>query len=233
MHRRVSEVMTAAADVAAVGKQTPFKEIVRLLEERHVSGVPVVDDDGIVVGVVSEADLLARERYPHGSAETTLVEGLRHRAELHKAGALTAAEMMSCPAITIRAVATVREAARALAKAGVKRLVVVDEAGRLAGVVSRADLLKVFLRPDQEIYRELVEEVAPAGEWAPPHALHVEVADGVVTLRGQVERHSQIAMLAHLAEAVDGVVRVECHLGYRVDDRAVPVPLPGVWLRQT
>jgi CBS domain-containing protein len=232
MHYRVSDVMTAAADVAAVGKRTPFKEIVRLLEERHVSGVPVVDDDR-VVGVVSEADLLATERYPHGGAEATLVEGLRHRAELRKAGRLTAAEVMSSPAITIAPSATVREAARLLASAGVKRLPVVDQDGRLAGVVSRADLLKVFLRPDEEIHRELVEEVAPPGEWAPPHALCVEVAYGVVRLRGQVERRSQIATLAHLAEAVDGVVRVECHLGYKVDDRVAPVPVPGMWLRQT
>jgi len=207
--------------VVVVEGRASFKTIVRLLEECRISAVPVVDDIGVVVGVVSEADLLAKERYPHGHSGLNTVEALRNRTALHKAEGVTAAELMSSPPVTAPLGTTLTEAARLAARAGVKRLPVVDDKGRPVGIVTRSDLLKVFLRPDEEIRHEVAELVQP-GVWASPLIVDVTVADGVVTLRGQVQRRSLLAVLARIAEGVDGVVKVECELGWEVDD-TVPV----------
>jgi len=178
-----------------------------------------------VVGVVSEADLLAKERYPHGRQGLGAAEALRQRAALHKAEGVTAAELMSSPPVTVPQGMTVAEAARLAARAGVKRLPVVDAAGHPVGIVTRSDLLKVFLRTDEEIRREIADVVQP-GVWASPMTVDVEVADGVVTLRGQVRRRSFAALLVRMAESVDGVVRVNRELGWDVDDTILsPVPL--------
>src|SRR6266540_2794232 len=155
MRRKVEDVMTA--EVVTVEQGTPFKAIVRLLEEQRISAVPVVDEHGTVVGVVSEADLLAKERYPHGRNGLSAVEGLRNRTALHKAEGVIAAELMSSPPVTARLGSTIGEAARLAASAGVKRLPVADEQRRLVGIVTRSDLLKVFMRPDEEIRREVAE----------------------------------------------------------------------------
>ncbi|HZC99632.1 MAG TPA: CBS domain-containing protein [Actinomycetes bacterium] len=223
MRRKVEDVMTT--EVVTVRRQEPFKSIVRLLEECRISAVPVVDDRGVVIGVVSEADLLAKERYPHGRAGLSTVEGLRNRTALHKAKGVTAAELMSSPPVTVQLGSTVGEAARLCAGAGVKRLPVVDGRGRLVGVVTRTDLLKVFMRQDEEIRREVAELIHP-GVWASPLAVDVTVADGVVTLRGQVQRRSFVAVITRMAEAVDGVVKVERELGWDMDDTVLP-PLPA------
>ena len=223
MRCRVEDVMTT--EVVVVAEQTSFKAIVRLLEEGRISAVPVVDDSGVVVGVVSEADLLAKERYPHGSRGLNAVEGLRNRTALRKAEGAIAAELMSSPPVTVRQGTTVAEAARLAARAGVKRLPVVDDQGRPVGIVARGDLLKVFLRDDQEIRREVAEFIQP-GVWAGPMTVDVTVADGVVRLRGRVRRRSFVAVLARMAEAVDGVVRVDCELGWDVDDTVLAPVTP-------
>jgi CBS domain-containing protein len=227
MRRKVEDVMTTA--VVTVQQSTPFKAIVRLLEEQRISAVPVVDEHGTVVGVVSEADLLAKERYPHGRNGLSAVEGLRNRTALHKAEGVIAAELMSSPPVTARLGSTIGEAARLAASAGVKRLPVVDGQGRLVGIVTRSDLLKVFMRPDQEIRLEVAEVIKP-GIWASPLTVEVSVTDGVVRLRGQVQRRSYVALLTRMAEAVDGVVKVERELGWDIDDTVLP-PLPAAPLR--
>lgn len=215
MRRTVKDVMTTR--VVVVRAEAPFKQIVSLLEEHRISAVPVVDDRGVVVGVVSEADLMAKQRFPHLQDSLGPAETLRHRAELHKARATTAAGLMSRPPITVHPQTTVAQAARLAAKAGVKRLPVVDDMGHPVGIVTRGDLLEVFLRDDEEIRREVAELVRPDA-WADPLAVDVTVRDGVVRLRGQVRRRSFVPVLARMAEEVDGVVTVQCELGWNLDD---------------
>ncbi|MEU6611160.1 CBS domain-containing protein [Streptomyces shenzhenensis] len=200
----VSDVMTHT--VAAVGPRASFKEMVRLMQDRKVSALPVIEGEGRVVGVVSEADLLPTEELRDDPDVGYL--RLRRPADLAKAEAVTAAELMSSPAITVRAGATLAEAARVMARARVKRLPVVDDRQVLQGIVSRADLLKVFLREDEdiaeEVRREIVSHVFP-----PPSAVGVEVRDGVVTLSGTVRDSSLLPVAARLVRAVEGVVDVE------------------------
>jgi CBS domain-containing protein len=153
VHHRVQDVMTR--DVACAHGDTPYKELVRLLAGRRVSALPVVDDRGRVLGIVSEADLLPR---PEQSARPVarLLSARRRRRERARAEATVAAELMTRPAVTVDPLAAVTEAARRMHRAGVKRLPVVDVVGRLVGFVSRVDLLSSFLRPDEELRREIV-----------------------------------------------------------------------------
>jgi len=155
MHQSVQDVMTT--DVVCVREDTSYKELVELLSTRRVSAVPVVDDSGNVLGVVSEADLLLKREQPI----RPLIQMLSapRRRERAKAQAMVAAELMSRPAVTIDPEATLAAAARRLHASGVKRLPVVDVVGRLVGIVSRPDLLKGFLRSDEELHQEIVEDV--------------------------------------------------------------------------
>ncbi|WP_316783627.1 CBS domain-containing protein [Streptomyces sasae] len=199
----VSDVMTRT--VTAVGRRAPFKEIVRLMRDRQVSALPVIEGAGRVVGVVSEADLLANEELRDDPDAAYLQ--LRQPVDVAKADALTAGDLMSLPAITVRPDATLSEAAGTMAREGVKRLPVVDEAGLLAGIVSRGDLLKVFLRGDAEIADEVRREI---GSYLfPSSAVRVEVSEGVVTLAGRIRDTALVPVAARLVRAVEGVVDVQ------------------------
>jgi len=149
MWDKVKEVMTTKVVYAQAS--TSYEELVRLLTERYVSAVPVVDADRRVLGIVSEADLLLKRQHPANHFQRFLLEGKQRRLESAKAKGATAAALMSRPAITIDQEAPVVEAARLLHKHLVKQLPVVDPQGRLVGIISRSDLLRVFLRPDREI----------------------------------------------------------------------------------
>jgi CBS domain-containing protein len=221
MRRRVRDVMTR--DVVSVDEQTPFTEITRLLTDCCISAVPVLDPDGRVVGVVSEADLLLKEEYPEG-LQGWLLEGRHRRATRVKAAGATAVELMTAPAITIGPDASVAEAARLLHRHRIKRLPVLDPAGPLLGIVSRADLLKVFLRSDAQIAQEVRQDVLRRALWVDPDTVGVEVDDGVVTLTGRLERRSLIPIAVRLVHGVDGVVEVVDRLGFELDDRMIMVP---------
>ncbi|MFE1299270.1 CBS domain-containing protein [Streptomyces sp. NPDC058731] len=200
---RVSDVMTHT--VVAVGSEAPFKDVVELLDQWKVSALPVLAGEGRVVGVVSEADLLPKEEL-----RDTDDGDLAERA---KASALTAGELMSAPAVTVHADATVAEAARIMARRHVKRLPVVDGVGLLQGVVSRGDLLKVFLRSDEEITAEIRSDVLPllpVGD-----TLTVSVTDGVVTLFGSLPERGLVPVIARAVRAVEGVVDVVIDLTHR------------------
>jgi CBS-domain-containing membrane protein len=201
----VSDVMTQT--VVSVGQDASFKEIVALMAQWQVSALPVTAGEGRVVGVVSEADLLPKEEFRDG--EPSRPEQLRRLGDMAKAGAVTAAELMTSPAVSVHADATLAQAAREMAHHHVKRLPVVDQWGMLAGIVSRADLLKVFLRSDAEIAEEVRREVVAYlfGEDAP--GLQVEVDNGVVTLTGKLEDTTLVPVAARLARAVEGVVDVQ------------------------
>jgi CBS domain-containing protein len=224
MHQRVQDVMTT--DVVCVRETTSYKELVELLTTRRVSAVPVVDDRGHVLGVVSEADLLLK-RDQLVRPLIQLLSAPRRRRERAKAQATVAAELMSRPAITIDPEATVAAAARRLHASQIKRLPVVDAVGRLVGIVSRVDL-KGFLRPDEELYSEIVEDVIFGDLFMAPSRFDVHVQDGVVVLQGSCERRSLIPVVVKAVAAVDGVVRVENRLGYDVDDLSSPLPEPLV-----
>jgi CBS domain-containing protein len=147
----VRDVMTTG--VVTVEPWTPFREIVTRLAEHRISAAPVADAEGNVLGVVTEADLLLKQEHADLEFNLPLAWNRRRRLEREKAAAVVAGELMTTPAVTVPPTATVTEAARRMHTAGVKRLPVVNEAGRLAGIVSRADLLKVFNRSDEAIWR--------------------------------------------------------------------------------
>ena len=216
MHSLVKDLMTP--QVVTIGPATPFKEIVARLAEHRVSAVPVVDDDGLVLGVVSEADLLLKEEFPDPDADIPLFWTKRRRLERDRAAATTARDLMSIAVVSIAPDATVAEAARRMHSAGVKRLPVLDERGRLVGIVSRADLLKVFNRPDQAIRREIMDEVIVGEFMMDPNRFFIDVTDGVVVLQGRVERHSLLPYLVCAVHSVEGVVRVKNRLSFDIDD---------------
>ena len=222
MGRRVRDVMTS--EVVTVGEQASFKEIAATMDEHRVSALPVLDAEGRVAGIVSEADLLLKEEFPEGPAGGRLFQGRRQRVERAKAAGATAAELMTAPAVTIGPDATVTEAARVLHRHGIKRLPVVDPAGPLLGIVSRADLLKVFLRADAEIAQEVRQEVLMRAMWVNPDTVTVKVHDGIVTLSGQLERRSLIPITVSLVHGLDGVVDVVDRLTFEVDDSPIMVP---------
>ncbi|MFH8736102.1 MULTISPECIES: CBS domain-containing protein [unclassified Streptomyces] len=203
----VSDVMTHT--VAAVGRRAAFKEIVQLMQDRQISALPVIEGEGRVVGVVSEADLLPKEELRDNPDEAYLQ--LRQPVDVAKADALSAGDLMSSPAVTIRADATLAEAARTMAREGVKRMPVVDDVGLLEGVVSRADLLKVFLRGDDKIAEEVRHEIV-SSLFPPPSVIQVEVHDGVATLTGRVHDTAMVPIAARLVRSVEGVVDVQFDL---------------------
>jgi CBS-domain-containing membrane protein len=211
-------------EVVTVDKEASFKEIAATMAERRVSALPVLDDEGRVAGIVSEADLLLKEEFPEAPAGGRLFHSRRQRVERAKAAGDTAAELMTAPAVTIGPDATVSEAARLLHQSGIKRIPVVDPAGPLLGIVSRADLLKVFLRSDTDIAQEVRQEVLTRVMWVNPDTVAIEVRDGVVTLTGQLERRSLIPIAISLVHGLDGVVDVVDRLTFEVDDSPIMVP---------
>jgi CBS domain-containing protein len=222
MGRRVRDVMTP--EVITVGEQASFKKIAATMAEHRVSALPVLDEDGRVAGIVSEADLLLKEELPEDPAGGRLFQGHRQRAQRAKAAGATAAELMTAPAVTVGPDTTVTEAARLLHRHGIKRLPVVDPAGPLLGIVSRADLLKVFLRSDAEVAQEIRRKVLLRAMWVDPDSVTVQVRDGVVTLTGQLERRSLIPIAVSLVHGIDGVVDVVDRLTFELDDSKIMVP---------
>ncbi|MGY5126496.1 CBS domain-containing protein [Streptomyces nigrescens] len=200
----VGDVMTRA--VVAIGQEAPFKEIVETMERWQVSALPVLAGEGRVIGVVSEADLLPKEEFRE--AQPSRLEQLQRLDDVRKAGALTAGELMSAPALTVHAADTLAQAARTMAFKSVKRLPVVDGAGLLQGIVSRADLLKVFLRADEDLAAEVRTEIIGRLFGAAAGDLAVSVTDGVVTLSGTIRDPSLLPVTARLVQAVEGVVDV-------------------------
>ncbi|MBA9043873.1 MULTISPECIES: CBS domain-containing protein [Streptomyces] len=204
----VNDVMTRR--VLALRTGAGFKDIVQAMREWRVGAVPVLDDAGHVVGVVSEADLLPKEEYRDSDLDR--YGRMRHLAELAKAGAASAEALMTTPAVTVAPDATLGHAARVMARARVKQLPVVDPEGTLLGIVSRSDLLKVFLRGDAEIADEVAGDVVTRLFGAEAAGIRVEVHDGVVTLSGRVRETALVPLAGRLARAVPGVVDVRCAL---------------------
>jgi CBS domain-containing protein len=200
MPTRVQDVMTI--EVVVAHPTTPVKQVADLLAGHGLSALPVIDGQGRVLGVVSETDLLGDSQRPAGGPMAT-----------------TAGEVMTSPAVTISPHATLTEAARRMQADGLKRLPVVAASGRLIGIVSRADLLRPLVRPDEHISRD-VEELLER-KLLVAAGVEVEVRDGIVTLTGQLERRSLIPILVGLVDGIEGVVRVEDWLTFAYDDTGV------------
>ena len=215
-HLRVQDVMTT--NVVTAHPSDSFKEIARRLYENRLGALPVIDDDRQVVGVVSEGDLLVKQG---GNQVARLLHPRQTRLLARKGKAVVAAEVMSEPAVTISAEATVAEAARVMNKHDLKRLPVVDDEGQLVGVVSSHDLIKVFVRSDDSIRDEVIDGVLGRDLLIDMTDVRVNVRSGVVVIDGQIERRTELPMITHLVSAIDGVVAVDNALSYRWDDTHV------------
>ncbi len=200
---RVSDVM--ATKVVSVTREASYKQIAQLLHEHHLTALPVLTPEGRVAGVVSEADLLRKQERRGRSGHRPAWQ--LHPAVRAKTQARNAAGLMTAPAVTIGPEAVLGTAARLMGAHRIKRLPVVDADGKLIGIVSRADLLRAFLRPDAEIAAE-ASAVLTDILLADPAAIRVTAHDGVVTLAGRLASQEQVPAAVRLAEAIDGVVAV-------------------------
>ncbi|HET6709491.1 CBS domain-containing protein [Amycolatopsis sp.] len=210
----VSDLMSRP--VVSAGPGTSFKELVALLAEHAIAAIPVVDEHRRPIGVVGEADLLAR----HGRRE----RGLGWLRGWTKAQGLTARELMTRRVPTVAKDEPVAGAARRLVEANLRCLYVVNGAGHLVGVLARRDVLRAFLRPDEEIKETVEREVLQRSIWADLSTAGVQVDDGVVTLSGVIDRRSEVERAEWLTEAVPGVIAVRNRLKYLQDDGTAAQP---------
>jgi CBS domain-containing protein len=218
----IRDVMTSP--VFTVRRDTPLKEVARLLIDNGVSGVPVVDAGGTVLGVVSEADFLVKEQ---GAAEVRhrrlaglLGESTQTRHQLGVVGARTAGEAMTAPPITIEARRSVREAAAVMTHERVNRLPVIEH-GQLVGIVTRADLVRAYLRSDQELVDTIRKDVLLGILWLDPAAFEVSVTNGEAAISGHVERRSTAEIIEETVRMVPGIVTVDSEIGWTLDDRDI------------
>ncbi|MEV6492340.1 CBS domain-containing protein [Actinoplanes sp. NPDC051633] len=216
---RVDDVMTKV--VVSVSPGASYRELVDLLVQHRFSAVPVVDEFQRVRGVVSEADLLRKIEYA-GETVPRLFERRHRRDDRVKGVGRTANELMSSPAVTAPSGSSLVAAARLMDQEQVKRLPVVDDMGRLIGVVARSDLLKVHLRPDDEIRSDIESGILRTYPAEEADGIVAEVSEGVVTLIGRVARFSTIDAVGRLVRQVPGVVDVIEKVDFDYDDRDIP-----------
>jgi CBS-domain-containing membrane protein len=225
MKTTVRDLMST--QIVAVRREATFKEMAATLRRYRVSGFPVVDDEGKVIGVVSEADLLAKEALADGPPGAPgRVASVVHHKEVKKAAGVTAGDLMTHPAVTVRPGDSAEHAARLMYSLQVKRLPVVDEGGGLVGIVSRADVLAVFDRADGDILAEITGEVILHRFLMDPALFMVEVTDGVVTVKGAPETAGLGHELVDAIRQVQGVVAVRDLLAYPPAEHAIP---PGLY----
>ena len=210
MGSTVKDVMTT--QVVTVGTAASFKEMVVKMRESGVSALPVVDGEGRVIGVVSEADMLNKEAGL--DTEPGELSSLLRFTEREKAAGVTAAELMTKPPVTIGPGAPVAEAARLMRDHRVKGLPVITDTGLLIGIISRADVLRVFARPDADIRRETEQEAIAETFLADSPLVSVTVHDGIVTLTGRTDTGQLARGLVAVIRQIDGVVAVRDQLGY-------------------
>jgi len=226
MNATIKDVMTT--HVVAVRRNASFKDMAARLLEHRVSAFPVLDEENRVIGVVSEADLLTKEALslPDSGEWGAQVSGMLHHREQAKAAAITAEDLMTKPPVTIGPNDLVSHAARLMYSRKLKRLPVVDDGGRLIGIVSRADVLSVYSRPDADILHDITEGIIPDTLLTDPARFTITVRDGIVTVEGVPRTasigHDMIEEIRH----VEGVVSVRDRLSYPHSDRAAQSPGP-------
>ncbi len=199
---QVLDLMTT--EVFTVSPTTPIKEAAQLMFRHRVSGLPVVEEDGTLTGIITEADFLRLE-VARGEADDPMpVEEV--------------AEIMTRGVVTIGSEEGLAEAAKIMVVQDVKRLPVVDDQERLLGIISRLDIVAVFTRPDEVIEDEIREDLVRRVLFVDPDVIEVSVRGGVVTFRGEIGTRNESRLLEELARRLDGVMRVENELSWRVDD---------------
>ena len=216
----VRDAMTRS--VLTVPLIAPLREVAQVLVDNAISGVPVVDVDGTVLGVVSEADLLVKEQGPgairHRPLARFIGESKAARAQLVKLEAVTAHEAMTAPAVTITSGRPIHEAAAIMTARRVNRLPVVDD-GRLVGIISRADLVRAYVRSDDDLIETIRQDVIFRSLWLDPDQFTVEVQGGVASIRGRVERRSTAEIIEDAVRSVPGIIEVHAAVSWSVDDR--------------
>jgi CBS domain-containing protein len=224
MNASVKDVMTT--QTVWVEHDTPFAAIAASLRQFRVSAFPVLDDDGHVIGVVSESDLLAKLALEGGEGRMPgMITGILHQHEMEKARGITAEDLMTSPAATVSPDDTVEHAARLMYVRRVKRLPVIDEDNRLAGIVSRADVLSVYGRADAEIGEEIRNDIATCEYTADVERFDVAVTDGVVTLSGQVPSAYDAMLVYRAAQQTPGVREISDKLEFVVPNADTRNPL--------
>jgi CBS domain-containing protein len=214
---RIAELMSRK--VVTVTPETSMKEVAALLAEHRISGVPVCDAEGHVVGVVSEADILWKELGlgpGHGLLERIFDSAYGNDERI---SASTAGEAMTSPAITVPPEASVVRAAELMIENGINRLPVVSE-GELVGIVARSDLVRAFKRSDEEIEREISDDVLLRTLWVDPDSVSLVVFGGSVTIAGEVENRSIAELIEQYIRRVPGVASVRSELRWQIDDLA-------------
>ncbi len=212
---KLRDLMTR--DVITIGPEAPLKEAARRMLEASVSGLPVTDADGMLVGMITEADFVATEADRRQKRPAGLLRFLYSDAELPSRERLVG-DVMTKDLIVLGPEADHAEAARLMQTEGVKRIPVVDETDRVVGIVSRSDVLRVFARPDTEILEEIENDVVERILWIDPRLVEIKSTNGNVVMRGRLETRSDAELLAELTGRVDGVISVENHLEFDIDN---------------
>jgi CBS domain-containing protein len=216
---RVKDVMTE--NVATVGQGATLKQVAQLMVERGISGVPVVNSEGLVLGVVSEADIIVKAASRPESAGILGTLFAPEAVDERHLSATTAGQAMTAPAVTIDIDRSASEAARRMVEHQVNRLPVLND-GKLVGIVSRGDLIRAFTRSDTEIWEELHNDVLPNKLWISPEGLDITVVGGRVKVAGRVRTRTDAELIEAFAWRLAGVVSADCsELTWESDDRAV------------
>jgi CBS domain-containing protein len=222
---KIEHLMTR--DVVHVTADTPLKDVAALMSEKHISGMPVCDADGKVLGVVSEADILRTEQGIGPDVGGRLQWFFRRLDDdLEKIRARTAGEAMTAPALTVRPSDQTHVAARTMLLYRINRLPVVSE-GKLVGIVTRADLVRAFHRTDEEIADEIRDDILRDALWIEPDTVEVEVKDGIVRVGGPVATDLEVQAVVHCIRRVPGVVDVRSELHSRAGEKRRPVEADG------
>jgi CBS domain-containing protein len=212
-------------DPLTVSPDTLLKEAARTMVRNRVSGLPVVRD-GEVVGIVTEGDFLRQEANRDQPYRFSLLDALFGEGPSDPPSVETVSEVMTDHVITIGPEASIGDAARVMATKNVKRLPVIDDDGELIGVISRADVVNAFTKPDEIIEDEIREDIVRRLLFLDPDEVGVTVQDGVVLLEGEMENRTEAHLLEELTRRVEGVVRVESNLTFQVDDRKAEKQYP-------
>ncbi|QVQ50048.1 CBS domain-containing protein [Spiractinospora alimapuensis] len=222
------DVMTT--DVATVTPDTAYKEVARTMVSRDVSALPVITD-GKIVGIITETDMLHKEEFKPQDYGEEYASPLRARlrrklgtsgAIRRKANAEQADQLMSTRVVTVHPDDNAVTIARVMDRFDVKQVPVVDERNHLLGLVSRRDLLGVFVRADEDIKRDVERAIQNVPAWIEPADLSFTVREGIVRAEGRLHQHSNVPVVIQIIEGVDGVVAVDSHLAWQMEDLLPP-----------
>ncbi len=224
---KIEKLMTT--DVITVSPDAALKEAARRMVEGGISGLVVTDDGGAIVGVITEADFVAAEagrRAPKRAGLLSRWFGENHEHDVER----RVADVMTTDVVTLAPGDDHAEAARVMQRAGIKRIPIVGGDGRLAGIVSRGDILRAFTRPDASIIDEIADHVMREVLWLDPRMVRITCEDGNVELSGRLENKSDVQLLVELTRRLDGVASVKDHLSWSYDNTKLEVvtPRPGL-----